>query len=80
LQDAPRIKAEALPMFELTFVYTTKFHFLPGYILWDETTLIDLFRYNICNDLKDLLLPFNENLTFLTKAISCIVHCGNCFV
>jgi hypothetical protein len=39
-------------------------------IPWDEAALIDQFRQGLRNDVKDLLLIFNEDPKSLTEVIS----------
>jgi hypothetical protein len=57
--------------------YTTDFRLLACDIPWDEATLMDLFRYGLRHDVKNLLLTFHEEPKSLTKAISRVVRCDN---
>jgi hypothetical protein len=44
----------------LASVYAADFRLLACDIPWDEATLMDLFRYGLQNDVKDLVLTFHE--------------------
>jgi hypothetical protein len=50
--------------------YAPDFRLLACDIPWDEAPLMDLFRYGLHNDVKDLLLTFHEERKSLTEAIS----------
>jgi hypothetical protein len=53
-----------------TSVYAADFRLLACDIPWDEATLMDLFRYGLRNDVKDLLLTFHEEPKSLIEGIS----------
>jgi hypothetical protein len=57
--------------------YAADFRLLSCDIPWDEAALMDLFRYGLRNDVKDLLLTFHEEPKSLTEAISRAVRCDN---
>jgi hypothetical protein len=57
--------------------YAADFRLLACDIPWDEAALMDLFRYGLRNDVKDLLLTFHEEPKSLTEAISRAVRCDN---
>ena len=61
----------------LMSAYAADFHFLTYDIPWDEQALMEQFRYDLRNDVTDLLLTFPEDPKLLTEAISRAVRCDN---
>ena len=61
----------------LDSAYVADFRLLPSDISWDEQALMEQSRYGLHNDVKDLLLTFQEDPKSLTKAISRAVRCDN---
>jgi hypothetical protein len=58
-------------------VYVPDFRLLACDIPWDEAALMDLFRYGLRNDVKNLLLTFHEEPKSLAEAISRAIGCDN---
>ena len=61
----------------LDSAYVADFRLLPSDISWDEQALMEQSRYGLHNDVKDLLLTFQEDPKSLTEAISRAVRCDN---
>ena len=60
-----------------TSAYAADFRLLVSDIPWDEQALMEQFRYDLRNDVTDLLLTFPEDPKLLTEAISRAVRCEN---
>ena len=55
----------------------TDFRLLACDIPWDEQALMEQFRFELHNDVKDLFLTFPEEPKSLTEAISRAIRCDN---
>ena len=55
-------------------IYAPDFHLLACDIPWDEAMLMDQFHQGQHNDVKDLLLTFNDDPESITEAISMVIR------
>ena len=57
--------------------YAIDFCLLAFDICWDEEPLMHQFHHELCSNVKDLLLTFNEDPKSPMEAISRVVQCHN---